>query len=180
MACSKFQRTGREYSVDYDTFYQAIESYDIKTLVREAANQELLADLERSEIERHNSRHSMRNCLVNVILHRGIREQQQFARFVRDFSRRAYEQTCKQLAGFNHQHTNATSTESNAGCVLAAKEPPQLSQDSSHSSAGSTSPMELDSKPVVRTRCNTKCNNNYYVLACFLFFFFFCLWSLGI
>lgn len=153
MACSKFQRAGREYSVDYDTFYQAIDSYDVKILVREAAKQGVLSDLVRSEIERHNSRHSMRDCLVNFILRRGIREQQQFARFVRDFSRRAYEQTCKQLAGLNQQHTNACiSTESNVNCVHAAKEPPQLSQDSSHSSAGSTSPMELDSKPVVYVR----------------------------
>ena len=155
MDCSKFQRAGREYSVEYDTFYKAIESYDIKTLIREAANQGELTELERREIEKQNSRHSMRDCLVNFILHRGIREQQQFSRFIRKFSRRAYEQTCKQLAGLNHQYTsNATSTDSSADCVSvhAGKEPPQLSQDSSHSSAGSTSPMELDSKPMVRTQ----------------------------
>ena len=156
MAYSKFQRDGREYSADYDrdTFFQAIESYDIKTLVREAASQGILAVLERSEIERKNSRHSMRECLVNFILQRGVREQQQFARFVRDFSRRAYEQTCKQLFGLNRPRI-VNATESNVDCFVHAgnsgKELPQLSQDSSHSSAGSTSPMELDSKPVVRT-----------------------------
>ena len=156
MACSRFQRAGRECSVEYDTFYKAIESYDIKTLIREAANQGELTELERSEIERQNSRYSMRDCLVNFVLHRGIREQQHFSRFIRNFSRRAYEQTCKQLIGLNHQYTsiNATSTDSSADCVSvrAGKEPPQLSQDSSQSSAGSTSPMELDSKPMVRTQ----------------------------
>ena len=155
MACNRFQREEREYSADYDTFYQAIESYDIKALVREAASQGILAVLERSEIERQNSRYSMRECLVNFILQRGIQEQQQFARFVREFSRRAYEHTCKQLSGLNRPRiVNATSTETNAGCFVYAgnsgKELPQLSQDSSHSSAGSTSPMELESKPVVR------------------------------
>ena len=151
MAYSEYQRAGKEYSVAYDSFYQAIESYDIKTLVHEAANQGVLADTERSEIQRQSSRHSMRDCLINSILRRGTREQQQFARFVHEFSRRAYEQTRKQLAGLNHHQ------ESSGGCVHAGhghgKEPPQLSQDSSHSgSADSTSPMELESKSVVRLR----------------------------
>ncbi len=152
-----FQRAGREYSETYDAFYQAIESYDIKTLVREAANQGILADTERSEIQRQSSRHSMRDYLINSVLHRRTRdsEQQQFARFIHDFSRRAYEQTRKQLAVLDHQHnvSNTTTTiESSAGCVHPGKQPPQLSQDSSdrNSSADSTSPMELDSKPVVR------------------------------
>lgn len=157
MACSEFQRAGKEYSVAlYDSFYQAIESYDIKTLVHEATNQGVLADTERNEIQRQSSRHSMRDCLINSILRCGTREQQQFVRFIHDFSRRAYERTRKHLAGLNYQHN--TISESSAGCMYAGhghgKEPPQLSQDSSHSS--STSPMELDSKPVVRIQCKLK------------------------
>ena len=149
MAYSKFQGAGREYPADYDVFYQAIESYDIKTLVREAASRGILSDSERSEIERQKSRHLMRDCLIKSILHCGARgHAQQFTAFIREFSRRAYEQTCKQL----QQHvSNITSIESDAGCSCThtGKELPQLSQDSSHSSAGSTSPMELDTKPPV-------------------------------
>lgn len=164
MAYSEYQRAGKEYSIAYDSFYQAIESYDIKTLVREASNQGVLADTERSEIQRQSSRHSMRDCLINSILRRGTREQQQFARFIHEFSRRAYEQTRKQLAGLNYQHTIS---ESSGGCVHAGhghgKEPPQLSQDSSHSgSADSTSPMELDSKPVVRLYKSKHCTLSVY------------------
>lgn len=149
MACSKFQGEGREYPADYGAFYQAIESYDIKALIREAASREILSESERSEIERLKTTQLMRDCLIKSILYRGARERQQFTRFVREFSRRAYEQTCKHLAGFQQHVSNITSTESDAGCVHSGKELPQLSQDSSHSSAGSTSPMELDTKPPV-------------------------------
>ena len=142
MACSR----GR---LVHGAFYQAIEKYDMKSLVRDAAKKRILSDVEKNEVEQQRSRHLMCECLINLILCSGARGQQQFADFVQDFSRRAYEQTNRQLAGFRPAYAMATNaTVNDVGCSHAGKELPQLSQDSSHS-GGSTSPMELDTKPVV-------------------------------
>ena len=134
MACNKYQRRPNERL--FDAFYQAIENYDIKVLVREAANRKILSELERSETERQKNRLSMRKWLINLVLHRGYEAQQEFALLIREFSRHSYKQTCQQLdlAGFESS-------------VAPGKD---LSHDSR--SAGSTSPMELDTKQVAVVR----------------------------
>ena len=141
MACSVY------YESQYDRFYQAVKNYDIKSLVREAANQRILTDAEKSEIDKQKNGHLMRKYLINLILPRGTRGQEQFIGFIQDFSFRAYEQT-RQLAGFQPYPTSYTIKDVGYG-----KELPQLSQDSSES-AGSISPMELDTNPMVR-HCKT-------------------------
>ena len=134
MACYELRRTESESQL----FYQAIENYDVKSLIREAENRRILTRKEKDEIEQQKSRSSMRERLVELILQRGAQEREQFAGFIEELSLRGYEQARRLVAGFQRHQTNAT--------IDGTPRFSQLSQDSLYysSSAGSTSPMECD------------------------------------
>ena len=129
----------------HSTFLQAIEKYDIKYLVREV--EQILTHVEKKVLQQR-SRDSMRDRLINLILQRGIQGQKQFADFIVDFSRRAFEQT--------HHRFLVAGLQQNVDVddVGYGKERPQLSQDSSYST-GSTSPMEwVTTEQGVRLQCH--------------------------
>ena len=137
MACCELQRVESDRECHFDQFYQAIENYDVKSLVREAENRRILTRKEKDEIEQQKSRSSMRKRLVKLILQREVQEQEQFSGFIEELFRRGYENARRLVTGFQRQQTNTT--------IDNTPRLSKLSQDSLYSStAGSTSPMECD------------------------------------
>lgn len=140
MACNLQREVNGRH---YDSIFQAIEKYNIKCLVCEAECRQILTHVEKNEVLQQKSRDSMRDQLIKLILQRGIEKQKQFAGFIVDFSRQAFEQTRHQLLVAGLQQNVDVDD------VDYGKEHSQLSQGSSYST-GSSSPMEWATEQVVR------------------------------
>ena len=131
-----------------DYYLQAIESYDIEILIREA---KILTDEQRNELGRQRGRSAMRERFVNLMIEHGVQGRD----FILDFSRQAHEQALRQFELVYEamlpkpDATNAASPNRNVGSIEPGEGFSELSQDSS-SNSGYTSPMECDPTQMVR------------------------------